>query len=303
MGLSTFDVFKNLNPDTDDFILLEGETLKRYQRTLLGMAEDIINVCDDKGIYYQLSGGTAIGAVRHGGFIPWDDDIDLNILSCDMKRLADALHERYGDKYVFQDCYDQEYGNVTGKIRLRGSISRGREDIGLKECGFAVDLFPIENLFNNRILYYLHGFLCMCFGFLLSCRKFYARKDFFRGIEAIAPEFRSTFEKKIFIGRLTAFLSVRRWAILTNGCYSLCKNKKSLRVGIPSGRGHYFKETYPRDGMIPVKKYPFENHLWSAACDPDAYLGRLYGPDYMTPPPEDKREKHFLLELVFPEEM
>ena len=302
MGLSTFDIFKNLKLNTDGFILLEGETLKRYQQTLLHMAEEIIGVCEENGIYFQLSGGTALGAVRHGGFIPWDDDIDLNLLSGDMPRLADALRKKYGSKYVLQECHDPDYGNVAGKIRLHGSISRGREDVNLQECGFSIDLFPIENLFDSVLLYKLHGFFCMGFGLLLSCRKFYERRDFYRRIETQAPEVKKTFEIKIFIGRLLSFLNVRRWAIITNACYSLCKNQNSRRVGIPSGRGHYFKETYPREKMVPTSCFPFEGHLWPVACDPETYLGRLYGSNYMIPPPEDKREKHFLLELVFPEE-
>lgn len=287
---------------TKGFVVLEGETLKRYQQVLLHMAEDIIGVCEENKIYYQLAGGSALGAVRHGGFIPWDDDIDLNLLSGDMDRLSAALKKKYGDKYVLQNCFDPEYGNVTGKIRLRNSVSRGREDVDSKECGFAVDLFSIENLFDNPLLYLAHGVLCMCMGFLLSCRKFYERRDFYRQIEVQAPSVKCTFEIKIFVGRLLSFLSVYRWCILTNACYSLCKNRNSRRVGIPSGRKHYFGETYSRKGMIETERRLFEGHLWAVASDYGDYLRKLYGPDYMTCSPKNKREKHLLLELKFPED-
>lgn len=302
MNFSTFDVLKTLYLDTDKYIVLEGETLQRYQQILLSMAEEIISVCEEKGIYYQLSGGTALGAVRNGGFIPWDDDIDLNLLSGDMPRLAEALKEKYGEKYVIQDCFDPEYGNVTGKVRLRGTISRSREDVGLKECGFSIDLFSIENLFDNQLLYFIHGILCMGFGFLLSCRKFYDRRKLYRQIADQAPKVRRVFKTKIFIGRILSFMSVRRWCILTNACYSLCKNKKSRRVGIPSGRRHYFGETYLRDGMVRTTVVSFEGHRWQVAFDYDGYLTKLYGSDYMTPPNDNKKEKHFLLELIFPDE-
>jgi|GEM_PF-119073 LPS biosynthesis protein len=302
MKLSTFETLKNLRSDSEQLIRVDGETLVRYQETLLHMAEDIIAVCEEKKIYYQLSGGTVLGAVRHGGFIPWDDDIDLNIRSGDMKRLADALRERYGDRYHVQNCYDPEYGNVTGKVRLRGSVARSRDDVGMKECGFAIDLFPIENYFDNPLLYWLHGVLCMGTGFLLSCRRFYENREFYRKLEDGAPEVRKTFERKIFIGSLISFLSVRRWSIITNACYSLCRNRKTKRVGIPSGRGHYFKETYSREGMIRRILANFEGHRWAIPKDYKDYLRKLYGRDYMTLPPEEKREKHFLLELQFPED-
>ena len=303
MNFSTFDLFKKTSHlNTDGFIVLEGETLQRYQQILLQMAEEIISACEEKGIYYQLSGGTALGAVRHKGFIPWDDDIDLNLMSGDLPRLAEVLKEKYGEKYVLQDCFDPEYGNVTGKIRLHGSVARSREDVDIRECGFSIDLFPIENLFDNSLLYVIHGLFCMGFGFLLSCRKFYERRFFYQRIAAQAPEVKRIFETKIFIGRLLSFMSVQRWCILTNACYSLCKNNHSRRVGIPSGRRHYFGETYSRDGMIRTSPMVFEGHMWQVALNYDEYLRKLYGPDYMTPPVKEEQEKHFLLELRFPNE-
>ena len=303
MNLSTFETFKKLHFNSNDFILVEGETLQKYQKVLLHMAEDIISVCEEKKIFYQLSGGSVLGAIRHKGFIPWDDDIDLNILSGDMERLTDALKDKYGEKYYVQNCYEPEYGNTLGKIRLRNSIAKNRDDLGLKECGFAIDLFPIENYFDNPILYCIHGVICMGTGFLLSCRKFYKNRVLYRKIEAESPEVKKVFERKIFIGALLSFLSVRRWAIITNWCYSLCKNIKTKRVGIPSGRGHYFAETYLREGMIKTVYKPFEGHMWRVPQKYKSYLRKLYGKDYMSLPPVEKREKHFLLELQFPKKV
>ncbi len=303
MKLSTFETFKKLRFNSKDYILVDGELLKRYQQVLLRMAEDIISVCEEKKIFYQLSGGTVLGAVRHGGFIPWDDDIDLNILSKDVGRLANALTEKYGDKYYIQNCYDKEYGNAIGKVRLRGSVARGRDDFDLKECGFAIDLFFIENYFDNSLLYNIHGLACMGAGFLLSCRRFYNNRILYRKLERENPGVKSVFEKKIFIGAVLSLISVRRFAIFTNWCYNLCKNRHSKKVGIPSGRGHYFKETYLREGMLHTVRRKFEGHMWRIPKNYDDYLQKLYGSDYMILPPEEKREMHFLLELTFPENM
>ena len=303
MKLSTFETIKKLQLNSKDYIQVEGETLKRYQKVLLRMAEDIISVCEEKKIFYQLSGGSVLGAVRHGGFIPWDDDIDLNILFKDIWRLTKALKEKYGEKYIVWTCYDKGYGSVFGKIRLRGSVARGRDDLDLKECGFAIDLFFIENYFDNPLLYKIHGLLCMGAGFLLSCRRFYNDRVLYRELEKENSAIKKAFETKIFIGAVLSLISVRRFAIFTNWCNGLCKNKKTKRVGIPSGRGHFFRETYMRKGMLHTVKKPFEGHMWRIPQDYDDYLKKLYGSDYMTPPPEEKREKHFLMELKFPENM
>jgi lipopolysaccharide cholinephosphotransferase len=303
MNLSTHETFKKLQLNSKDYIHIEGEVLKQYQKVLLHMAEDIISVCEDNKIFYQLSGGSVLGAVRHKGFIPWDDDIDLNILFKDIGKLTKALKEKYGEKYFVLTCYDKEYGIVFGKIRLRGSIARGREDFGKKECGFAIDLFFIENYFDNPLLYKLHGLLCMGAGLLLSCRRFYNDREIYRKFEKENPEIKKAFETKIFIGAILSIISVRHFAIFTNWCYGLCKNKRTKCVGIPSGRGHYFGETYMRKGMLHTVRRLFEGHMWRIPKDYDDYLRKLYGSDYMTPPPEEKREKHILLELKFPDNM
>ena len=83
MGLvkifSTVDQFKQ-QLNVDGAVRLSGDLLKRYQQYLLEIAEDIISVCEEENITYHLTGGSALGAVRQGGFIPWDDDMDIDIL-------------------------------------------------------------------------------------------------------------------------------------------------------------------------------------------------------------------------------
>ena len=303
MKLSTFELFKHLPTEAMQFVEVSGETLKRLQQVLCDMAADVIETCDENGIYYQLSGGTALGAVRHKGFIPWDDDIDINILSSDLQKLKKCIRKKYGDKYIFQTYDDPDYGIIPSKIRLRNSVARGREDLHSKECGITIDLFAIENTFDNSVLRNIHGLFCMGFGFLLSCRNFYKNRDFMRQCAKQMPDAAFVFKIKTFIGFLLSFLSVQRLAIITNSCYGLCKNKRSKYVCIPSGRKHFFGELYRRRGMLKTIKLPFEGHQWNVAKDYHSYFLKLYGADYMTIPPKEKRETHALLELKFPEDI
>ena len=74
----------------------------------------------------------------------------------------------------------------------------------------------------------------------------------------------------------------------------MCKDEHSEFVSIPAGRKHYFGEMYPRDGMMNTEAFPFEGHQWQVARDYDTYFTVLYGSDYMTPPPPEKRAStHF----------
>ena len=77
MALSTFDSFKTLN--AADAHTVSEEELHSLQQAVLGIFDDVVSVCVSVGCEYVLGGGSALGAARHQGFIPWDDDLDLNM--------------------------------------------------------------------------------------------------------------------------------------------------------------------------------------------------------------------------------
>ncbi len=301
MNLSTFEAFKTMDTSEGGYIHMEGETLKKYQRVLLSVTKDIIDVCEENGIVYQLSGGSALGAIRHQGFIPWDDDMDINILGSHFERFADCFMKKWGSKYSLYTEKSAGYGLVAVKVRLKGSISRSIEDAGRSDCGICVDIFRMENVFDGGLARRLHGIICMGMGFALSCRNFYKNRKIMSALSAGNPAVKSAFRIKTVLGFLLSFLSVRRWAILTQKCYSMCKNDSSKWLSIPSGRKHYFGEMYLRDGMQNTVSASFEGYSWQIAKNYDDYMTKLYG-NYMRIPPESERESHILLELKLPEE-
>lgn len=300
MGLSTFEFFKNLTTNNDGFIKLEGDLLKRYQRSLLAIVEDIVEVCEENSIYYSLCGGSALGAIRHGGFIPWDDDMDIFLLAKDRELFFDKFKEKYDYKYWIHNSNTQNYGLSMGQIRQKGTVFRGKEDFDLEEAGFCIDIFWIEDIPDNKILRNAHGFLCMGFGFLLSCRNFFKNRKLMTELMKEHKEIRFAFSIKLTVGFLISWLSVSRWTKLTENVYSLIKNKNSKCVSVPSGRKHYFGEIYSREAVTEVISVPFEDRQLNIPKGYDEYLGKLYG-DYLKLPDEDKRETHIVMELKFPE--
>ena len=309
---SPFDFFKLVSKYSEGMIRIDGDLLRKYQKVVLSIAEDVIGVCEEEGVTYHLTGGTALGAVRHHGFIPWDDDIDIDILGSDFDRFVEAFGRKFPEKYSIQTCRTPQYGIMINKIRLRDSVMRGKEDLESTECGIFVDLIRIENTFDNAVLRKVHGFFCMGMGFLLSCRNFYKnRRLMLRLLESLAEnpafeekkqlkEIRRVFRTKIRIGRLLAFMTVRRWAILTQWCYGLCRNDRSEYVSVPGGRNHYFGEMYRRDCFVESVPMEYEGHMWNVPRDYDAYLRNMYG-DYRKLPAPEEREEHVILELQFPE--
>ena len=312
-GYSTFDFFKLVSKYSDGMIRMEGDLLKKYQKVVLSIAEDVIDVGEEEGVTYHLTGGSALGAVRHHGFIPWDDDIDIDMLGSDFDRFVKAFQAKYPDKYTVQTCRTPGYGIMINKVRLRDSVMRGKEDLNSDDCGIFVDIIRIENTFNNPVLRKIHGFFCMGMGFLLSCRNFYMNRRLMNSLadsleknprfndEEKLREIRKVFKNKIRIGRLISFLTVRRWAILTQWCYGLCKNGASEYVSVPGGRNHYFGEMYKRSDFAETVRMAYEGHMWCVPKDYDAYLRHMYG-DYMAVPEDAQREEHVILELRFPGE-
>ena len=96
MGFSTVEAFKHLK--ASDAIEISDSDLRRLQQVLVGIVADVDTVCRENGLDYMLGGGSALGARRHGGFVPWDDDVDINIPRADYDRFVPLFRARFGDR-------------------------------------------------------------------------------------------------------------------------------------------------------------------------------------------------------------
>jgi len=295
-GLSTFDAYKRLKDD--EAIALEGDRLAGLQRRLASILDDILVVANETGARLILGGGTALGAVRHHGFIPWDDDLDVNMPRSDWAEFRKAFLSRFGGKYaVYEPGHPADYNLCFPRIRQFGTSFVTREDLVCPPpcTGVFVDVFLSENVPDNPVLRRLHGAGSLALGFLYSCRKAFSERKWHRRWGLGGGAFRI----KRAIGIAASVMSVGRWTRLWDWWNGICRSESTRLVTYPVGRRHYFGELSPREELMPGEKREFEGRKCPCAAGLESYMQRLYGPDYMTPPPPENRERHVVFRPFF----
>ena len=306
-SLSTVDAFKHLQ--SKDTIELTDEQLLALQQTLYGILHDIVRFCDHYNIRYELGGGSVLGAVRHGAIIPWDDDIDINMPRRDYEKFRRLFPKKMGKKYWIHT--PEETDNLAllfSRVRLKGTSVKTREDYYTDECGAFIDIFIIENTFDNPVMRKIHGFGSLALGLLLSCRKFWRdRKMMMRLVKRGGSEsdidgdekaeyirkVRKVFITKILLGMPLAILPINFWTRLANRWNAMCRNNNSKYVTTPCGRKHFFGELYKRSELVETVDMDFGDMKCAVPKAYDKYLTKLYG-DYREIPEDAEKEKHIV---------
>lgn len=298
MKLATTDIFKSISSKASSkLIILDDIQLKQLQSTILSIADDVIGICEENNINYHLTGGTALGTVRHKGFIPWDDDIDIDIARKDYQKLITLLKEKYKDKYYIHNPKNKEgYSIPATQIRLVDTVVRGCNDANSKQCGAYIDIAIMENTFDNLVLRNIHGIISLALGLIVSCRKFAKESKFYLSLAEDNEEATKIFKTKIRIGRFFSFFTLRRWTLIYDWWNRICKNENTKYVTVPTGRKHFFGELYERNDFYLSTRGKFEGRNWKIPKEYDKYLTKMYG-NYMKIPDKEHRERHVLVEL------
>ena len=264
----------------------EGSLLRRQQMRMLEILVEIDKICKKHDIRYWLSSGTLIGAMRHNGFIPWDDDLDIEMMRSDYVRLMEVLPSELPDWLALQnDETDPNYFFYYAKVRDRRSkmLEQNNYDRLWQEQGIYIDIFPLE---QHPI--WLHKLTEKTVGHMYKIWR--TSTDDTKAIRKVRRIF--DFNNRWLFPFLRAVLSIFRSALplgsSKNFHFSIFNSQLST---ITSGMGIPFHKRRYMDEIFPLTTHVFEGREFPVPRDADAHLRHLYG-DYMQLPDLNKLAIH-----------
>ncbi len=291
------NIMKSLASSDGNVTVIDDELRTLIQQRLLVMLDDIISVCKENNIRYMMSGGSCLGTIRHQGFIPWDDDIDLNMERREFERFLPLFEKKYPDKYkVLVPGRDEETDYLFVHVVDRAVYARELMQKKYPDLGLFLDIFIVENVPDNKLLRSGHGFLCMLYRYIISCIRFYENDAELRGFIGDVPELRKYYDRRSRLGRIFQVVPKQKWVAAATRIMAMCKDGSSQMVSIPSGSKQYFQEMYPRDPFCETETMQFEHRDVEVSKWWDGYMRIMYG-NYMEIPPAEKRGQHMFLEL------
>ena len=231
----------------------EGSELRKKQLELLKMLKYIDSICRSQNIKYWLSSGTCLGAIRHGGFIPWDDDVDIELLEDDYNKLVDYLQRHPNSKYVIQTP-DNDPNYIMDFAKLRDRSSVVKECFGIdkdyKYRGLFIDIFKVSSS-NSQFLHYACGRLRVL---EVHCKLKAQRSSIYK---IMFPLVRNV--NNLIIGFCKPLDRIG------------AKEKLRHTLGVPFLKLRYYKD------VENTKQVVFEDQLFPVPANYDSYLSHIYG--------------------------
>ena len=268
---------------------LTPEELRKVQLLELKVLKEIKRVCAKHDIKYFLTGGTLIGAVRHKGFIPCDDDIDIAMMRSDYDRFIEIAPKELGPEFSLLSIqHDPKIGTFFSKVVLNGTTYRNiQQPDDAKNFGFLVDVLPYDNIYDNKLLAKLY------FSWLNFCVVLYSMKNGYHNGTTKLKQFVAKAMKICFFWVPKGWLRNN----IINYPYRLNRKKTNTRAYL-SGRYGIPREMRSAYLFGEYTELPFEDDSFMVLKEYHAFLTELFG-DYMKLPPVEQRVTHQVAELDF----
>lgn len=265
-----------------------SEKLRKLQLCMLEILDEVVRICDKHNIKYFLVGGSALGAYRHKGFIPWDDDIDIAILRVDYEKFSRICEHELNEKFFHQTPFtDLEYPWLFSKMRLNHTFAE--ESSLIKENvhhGISIDIFPVD--YAPIIGYGVARCVYKILDSLCSVHKN-------RAMDTVEPKARIVVKVARIVPR-QYYYKVRKIFLKLNNKF----NRKSVLLynfGSPLAKSKKirYKTEWFTEGDCFLE---FEDKKYRVPNAVEELLELCYGESYMQIPPQNKIKPHFSLDDV-----
>lgn len=259
--------------------------LRQLQLEELDILKEFVHICDKYDLGYYLVGGTLLGAVRHSGFIPWDDDIDVAMLRGDYERFAEVCQAELDPQYFYQSSETDPYYFLTyAKIRKNGTeVCEERFSNSKFHKGIFIDIFPLDICPRP-------GLICHFLFNVLAVMNYRGQVDsgeLYVSYQGLSGRIGYTCLKVFGKRELIQFRKqmIHLAALLSRG---------QFLAGF-SGAYGYKKEVFPAEWFSDTNIVVFESAQFLAPCGTQGLLTQLYGDHYMELP-KNRQAPHCVLE-------
>jgi lipopolysaccharide cholinephosphotransferase len=260
--------------------------LNKLRKIELELLDEFIRICNEHNLQYFLIGGTLLGAVRHKGYIPWDDDIDIGMLREDYEKFIDICQKILDKNKYYIKCYriSEPYWFHYIKLCKTNTVFLEHDFLTFDETnGIFIDILPFDRVIKFPLLQIYQQLLMKILKIMIRA-KIKCNNDLVKNklLKSLLNLFSYNYLQKIINNTATMF-----------------GYKKTKYVGLVGGGYGYKRETHLITTILPLSKILFENKYYAAPNKPEVFLTSLYGSDYMEIPPIEKRVSHTPKLLIF----
>lgn len=266
---------------------MTSEVMDKIHQHEQEILDAFAQICKENNLRYYIIAGTLLGAVRHKGPIPWDDDADVCMPRSDMEKFKKIMLARPDGEIYHIHCRenDPNYATFTVKLKKRGTVykSQGLIDRGLDYLELWLDIFPLDNApEKNGIIYRLIGMRIAIMKRLVSNK-------------AIVNTSKQSIKCKLLHFLLKPF-SINWLRNHTEKLMTKYNNKTCSRYVSWASHYNFLKQTMPKNWYEPATEVLYSGKHYYAPCKWDNVLTKLYG-DYMKPPANTDRIGHGAIKI------